>query len=169
MRPASRCGSTAGTTRSTDPALTLRSIVEPIRGRPLGFRADGPYFPPVLLDSHLPALRSRNFRLLWMSQIVSMAGSMMQSAAILWHVSLLVPPHHRGLALGMVGAVRIVPVVVFSMLAGVIADHFDRRRVMVLTQGGMALAAAGLAAFEFAGGRALWPVYVLAALSSAFW
>src|SRR5262249_17429113 len=117
----------------------------------------------------LPALRSRNFRLLWLSQVVSMAGTMMQSAAILWHVSLLVPAHQRGLALGMTGAVRIVPIVAFSIVSGVVADHFDRRKVMILTQAGMALAAAGLAAVAFAGVHALWPVYLLAALSSAFW
>ena len=54
--------------------------------------------------SPLVALRHRNFRLLWCGQLVSMAGSMMQSAAILWHVSLLVSPERKGLALGLVGA-----------------------------------------------------------------
>lgn len=93
----------------------------------------------------------------------------MQSAAILWHVSLLVPAHQRGLALGMTGAVRIVPIVVFSIVSGVVADHFDRRIVMLLTQTGMALCAAALAVLAFTGTRGLWPVYLLAALSSAFW
>ena len=48
------------------------------------------------------ALRSRNFRLLWISLFVSFAGSFMQQAAILWHVSLLVEPEHKGIELGMV-------------------------------------------------------------------
>ena len=65
--------------------------------------------------SHFAALRHRNFRLLWNSQLVSMAGSMMQTAAILWHVSLLVTPEQRALALGMVGLVRIAPIVGFSL------------------------------------------------------
>src|SRR5438477_12081098 len=91
------------------------------------------------------ALRHRNFRLLWSSQLVSMAGSMMQTAAILWHVSLLVPPSQRGIALGMTGAVRIVPIVGFSIVSGVVADHFDRRKIMLLTQTGMAFCAASLA------------------------
>ena len=121
------------------------------------------------LRSYAPALRYRNFRLLWSTQLVSMAGSMMQTAAILWHVSLLVPPERRGLALGMTGAVRIVPIVAFSIVSGVVADHYDRRKVMLLTQSGMALCAAALAALAFAGVRALWPVYLLAALSSGFW
>ena len=123
----------------------------------------------MALGSYLPALRYRNFRLLWSSQLVSMAGSMMQTAAILWHVSLLVPPNQRGLALGMTGAVRIVPIVAFSIVSGVVADHYDRRKIMLVTQVGMALCAAALAVLAFAGVPALWPVYLIAALSSAFW
>src|SRR5262245_15694175 len=119
--------------------------------------------------SHVPALRSRNFRLLWSSQLLSMAGSMMQNAAILWHVSLLAPAGRRGLALGLTGAVRIVPIIAFSIVSGVVADHYDRRQALLLTQTAMALSAAALAALSFSGSRALWPVYLLAGLSSAFW
>src|SRR5881628_911022 len=92
----------------------------------------------------------------------------MQSAAILWHVSLLVPPDRRGLALGMVGLVRIVPIIAFSLMSGVVADALDRRRLMLITQTGMALAAGALALVAFGGVQALWPVYLLAALGSAF-
>ena len=97
-----------------------------------------------------------------------MAGSMMQSAAILWHVSLLVPPSHRGMALGMVGLVRVVPIIVLSLIAGVVADAVDRRRLLIVTQSGMALSAAILAWVTFKGIHALWPVYVLASLGAAF-
>ena len=97
-----------------------------------------------------------------------MAGSMMQSAAILWHVSLLVPPSHRGMALGMVGLVRVVPIIVLSLIAGVVADAVDRRRLLIVTQSGMALSAAILAWVTFKGVHALWPVYVLASLGAAF-
>ena len=113
-------------------------------------------------------LRHRNFRLLWGSQLVSMAGSMMQNAALLWHVSLLVPPGQRGLALGMVGLVRILPIIGFSLVSGVVADALDRRKLMLVTQSGMALAAGLLALHSFRGETTLWPVYVLAALGSAF-
>jgi MFS family permease len=114
------------------------------------------------------ALRHRNFRLLWISQLVSMAGSMMQSAAILWHVSLLVSPARRGLALGLVGLVRVLPIIAFSLFAGVVADAHDRRRLMFVTQAGMGVCAALLAAATFAGLRSPWPVYALAAAGSAF-
>ena len=97
-----------------------------------------------------------------------MAGSMMQTAAILWHVSTLVSPGRRGLALGMVGLVRVVPIVVFSLIGGVLADVHDRRRLMLVTQTGMALAAGVLAWVALSDVRALWPVYTLAAIGSAF-
>src|SRR5262245_65993047 len=96
-----------------------------------------------------------------------MAGSMMQSAAILWHVSLLVPPEGRGLALGMVGLVRVLPILALSVVAGVVADAIDRRKLMLVTQTGMAVAAALLAWVTFAGVRSLGLVYVMAAARPA--
>jgi MFS family permease len=119
-------------------------------------------------NSLFKALQHRNFRLIWFGQLVSMAGSMMQSAAILWHVSLLVEPGRRGLALGLVGLVRVVPIVVFSLIAGVVADAHDRRRLMLVTQTGMAISAALLSWVAFADVRAVWPIYALAAVGAAF-
>ncbi|MCX6551912.1 MAG: MFS transporter [Acidobacteria bacterium] len=113
------------------------------------------------------ALRHRNFRLLWIGQIVSMSGSMMQTAAILWHVALLAPPGHKGIALGLVGLVRVLPIVGFSLVSGVVADVYDRRRVMLITQSLMAVLAAVLALLTGSGLSTPWPIYVLAALSSA--
>jgi len=114
-----------------------------------------------------PALRHRDFTLLWIGQLLSFAGSRMQTAAILWHVSLLAAPERKGLALGLVGAVQVGPIIAFSMLSGVVADALDRRKVMLATQTVMALFAAALAALTFAGLHTVWPIYVLAALSSA--
>ncbi len=117
--------------------------------------------------SSLVALQHRNFRLLWAGQLVSYSGTMMQLAAILWHVSLLVPDNRKGLALGMVGLVRIVPIVAFSLVSGVVADVLDRRRLMLVTQTVMAVFAAALALLTFRGLHAVWPIYLLAALGSA--
>jgi MFS family permease len=113
------------------------------------------------------ALRHRNFRLLWIGLLISFSGSLMQSAAILWHVSLLVPENKRAIALGMVGLVRVVPVVFFSMLSGVAADVYDRRKLMLLTQTVMAIFAAALAALTWRGLTAVWPVYAISAAASA--
>jgi MFS family permease len=113
------------------------------------------------------ALQHRNYRLIWIGLFVSFTGSMMQNAALLWHVSLLVPPERKGLALGFVGLVRVVPVVVFSMISGVVADAWDRRRLMLATQIGATAVAAALGAIAFSGVRVLWPIYALAAIASA--
>jgi MFS family permease len=113
------------------------------------------------------ALRHRNFRLIWIGLFVSFTGSTMQSAALLWHVSLLVPPDRKGLALGAVGLVRVVPVVIFSMISGVVADAWNRRRLMLFTQIAATAVALGLAALAFTGVTKVWPIYVFAALGSA--
>jgi MFS family permease len=90
----------------------------------------------------------------------------MQSAALLWHVSLLVPDEQKGLALGGVGLVRVVPIVVFSMISGVVADAWDRRRMMLITQSSAAVVALVLSATTAAGSASLWILYALAALGS---
>jgi len=115
----------------------------------------------------LKALRHRNYRLLWLGQGISFSGSMMQSAALLWHVSLLVTPSQKGLALGLVGLSRVVPIVVFSLISGVIADAVNRRRLMLVTQSAMALVAIGLALLAFHGVKHTWPLYLLSALGAA--
>lgn len=119
------------------------------------------------LYASFPALRHRDFRLFWVGMLVSFSGSVMQSAAILWHVSLLAPPGRKGLALGMVGLVKVIPIVGFSMLSGVVADAVDRRKLMLASQALSATIAAALGVLTFAGLRVLWPLYLLAALSSA--
>ena len=113
------------------------------------------------------ALRHRNFRLIWIGLLVSFTGSMMQNAALLWHVSLLVTPERKGLALGLVGLVRVLPVVVFSMISGVVADAWDRRRLMLFTQTAATLVALALASIAFLNITDVWLLYVLAALGSA--
>jgi MFS family permease len=116
--------------------------------------------------SHFVALRHRNFRLLWFGQLISSSGSAMQTAAILWHISLLVP-QHKALALGLVGLVRVAPILVFSLFSGVVADALDRRKLMLVTQSGMAAFAGLLAFLSFGGLTMAWPIYLLTALSAA--
>jgi MFS family permease len=113
------------------------------------------------------AFQHRNFRLLWWGFLVSFSGTYMQTAAILWHVSLLVSDDRRALALGMMGLVRVVPIVFFSLVSGVAADALDRRRLMIATQSIMAALAALLAVLTLRGLSSVWPIYVLAACSSA--
>jgi MFS family permease len=115
----------------------------------------------------LAALRHRDFRLLWAGLLLSFIGTFMQSAAMLWHVSLLVPDDRRALALGFVGLARIGPILLFSLVSGVAADTLNRRTVMLVTQSVMALLAAVLAILTLHGLSSVWPIYALAACSSA--
>ena len=99
--------------------------------------------------------------------MVSMTGSLMQNAALLWHVSLLVPPERKGLALGLVGLARFGPIVAFALVSGVVADAWNRRRLMLFTQTAAAMVALALATLAFRGLTVVWPIYALAALGGA--
>lgn len=119
-----------------------------------------------LADS-FPALRHRNYRLLWAGQLVSTTGSMMQNVAVFWHVSLLVPTEDKALALGFVGLVKFLPIVVFSLVGGVVADAVDRRKLMLAAQTAMTVIAALLAYFTFRGDVTPGLVYLLVGLHAA--
>src|SRR5258705_7332529 len=88
------------------------------------------------------ALRSHDFRLLLAGQAVSLTGSQMQQVAVVWQLYLL---SGSPLALGMLGAFRVVPIVVFALGGGVVADALDRRRLMLVTQTVLALVSVALA------------------------
>jgi len=113
-----------------------------------------------------PALESRDFRLVWRAQCLSLVGTAMQSAALLWQVAIVAPEGQRGMALGFVGLARLVPIVLAAFWAGVLADAVDRRKLMLATQGGMLVAALGLALTSLAGEATLGRIYALAALGS---
>src|SRR5687767_10459247 len=113
------------------------------------------------------ALRHRNYRLLWFGQLVSTAGSLMQNAAVLWHISLLVPPEKTPLALALVGLCKFVPIVGFSLLSGVVADALDRRKLMLVSTSVLTVLAVILSVATFGGLTAVWPIYLLTALASA--
>ncbi len=113
-----------------------------------------------------PALKNRNFFLLWSGLLISLAGSQMQISAIFWHIRSLTG-RPDPLALGAVGLARILPILVFSLFSGSVADAFNRRTILFITQSGMALIALILAILTFTGRIALWQIYVLTALQAA--
>jgi MFS family permease len=118
-------------------------------------------------SSTFVALRHRNFRLLWLGQLVSMSGTMMQGAAILWHISLLAPPGWKALSLGLVGLARIGPILVFGLWSGVMADAVDRRRLMLVAQVVMMLAATTLALVTAADLANPWVILLIAGFGAA--
>ena len=114
--------------------------------------------------SSFSALRHRDFRLLWIGQLISVTGSQMQLVAINWHVYLLTK---SPLALGGVGLVRVLPIIVCSLVGGVVADAVDRKRLMIATQAVMLISAALLGWMTAFGLSSIWPIYLLTAVASA--
>jgi MFS family permease len=110
------------------------------------------------------ALRHPDFRRLWISQMVSQVGAQMQVVALNWHVYLLT---HSALALGFVGLTRVVPIILFSLIGGVVADRRDRRVVMLTAQTAMTLVALTLAGLTLTGHDPLLALYGLNALQAS--
>ena len=110
-----------------------------------------------------PSLHHRRFRLLWLGLLISIAGSQMQLWALFWHIRTLTD---QPIALGAVGLARILPVIVFSLIGGAVADVHNRRRILFLTQSGMALAALALGGLSLTGQLDLWHIYLLTALQA---
>ncbi|HRK20410.1 MAG TPA: MFS transporter [Fimbriimonadaceae bacterium] len=84
----------------------------------------------------LPALQHANFRNYLAGTFVSNVGSNMQALAIVWQVFDLTG---SSLMVGLLGLVRVVPLLCLTLFAGVLADQTDRRRLMLITQTAMAL------------------------------
>jgi MFS family permease len=114
------------------------------------------------------ALRNRDFALFWSANVVSRIGTQMRDVALAWHLYLLT---RSPLALGLLGAARVVPIVLLGMGGGVVADAFDRRRLMLVTQTVLAATSAVLAALTFSGHARppwLYGLVAIAAAASAF-
>ncbi len=93
-------------------------------------------------ESPYAVLRNRDFLLYLIGRFVASLGSQMLVVAVGWE---LYERTHAALALGLVGLTNVVPMFLFTLPAGHFADHHDRKRIMVLTTGVMALASVGLA------------------------
>ncbi|HVB20720.1 MAG TPA: MFS transporter [Ktedonobacteraceae bacterium] len=76
-------------------------------------------------------LRNRNYVLLFWGQLISSAGTQMQVVAVAWQVYILT---HSAIALGLVGLVQAIPRLIFSLVGGVFADVFDRRKMLLIVE-----------------------------------
>lgn len=110
----------------------------------------------------LGALRHRNYRLFLVGQIVSTVGTWMQSVALPW---LALELTHTGFLVGLVLATQFLPVLVGSPLAGVIADRFRKRSILLLTQSAFVVPPFILFALTETGRAQYWMV-LLAALAT---
>ena len=129
----------------------------------------------------LAALRHRDFRLFWGGELISSVGSQMQMVAINWHVYQLlggttsilaffghqVSVHASALGLGLLGLVRIFPIISFGLLGGLLADRFDRRTLILGCNIASAALAAVLAVVTLTGHITLLARYLLTAAGIA--
>jgi MFS family permease len=114
------------------------------------------------------ALRYRDFRLLWIGLLVSNLGTWMQFTAMGFFVARMAgSAHQAALDLGILGAARAAPVLLLSPPAGVIADHLPRRRVLLVTNLTMALAALLLAVLATFRALDLAGLVLISAMNSA--
>jgi MFS family permease len=95
-----------------------------------------------------PALRSRDYRNLLFGQLVSTTGTQMQHVAVVWQLYVLT---RSPLALGLLGFFRVAPIAAFALGGGLVADAFDRRRLMLMTQTVLAGVSTTLALVSHAG------------------
>ncbi len=109
----------------------------------------------------LSALRHRNYRLYWFGQLVSLVGTFMQTTGQAW---LALELTHSAWQLGVVGALQFLPVLLFALFGGVLADRWAKRRVLLVTQSIAMLQAVLLWALVASSAVQVWHIYVLAAL-----
>ncbi len=107
------------------------------------------------------ALRHRNFRLFWFGQLVSLIGTWMQILAVGWLVWRLT---HSAFWLGVAGAMPFMPSLFLSSIGGVLVDRYDKRRLLIISQSGMAFLSAVLGILTVSGIIQLYQIITLAVL-----
>ena len=110
-----------------------------------------------------PALRHAEFRRYLLGTFVSNVGNSVQVWAIAWQVYHLT---NSSYAVGALGLFRVVPLLIFSLIGGVIADQADRRKVMLTTQSAMAIVSLILLLTTTYGVSSVWPLYGLVAVNA---
>jgi MFS family permease len=100
---------------------------------------------------------------MWVGLLVSTAGSAMQLAALLWHLRLL---SNLPLVVSGIGLARFLPILVFAPFGGVVADAYNRRTVLLITQTTMTLTALALGLLTWQGSIQIWHIYILTAIQA---
>jgi len=105
------------------------------------------------------ALNHRYFRLFWAGQWISVTGTWMQTMALSWLIYRLT---NSPMALGFLAVARFGPSLIGSPFAGVIADKFQRRRIVIITQSLSLIQAAVLATLTLTGIIEIWQIFLIA-------
>lgn len=103
--------------------------------------------------SVLAPFRHETFRLLWLATLVSNLGGLVQSVGAGWMMTTLTDSHNM---IALVQASTTLPIMVFSLASGALADNFDRRTIMLIAQGGMMVVSVALAVLAFLGMLSPW-------------
>jgi MFS family permease len=117
--------------------------------------------PALKLPDALRALRHRNFQLFFSGQLISLIGTWMDQVAESWLVYRLTG---SSLLLGTVAFAGQIPVFLLAPIGGIVADRFNRQRVLVATQSSMMVLALSLAALTLTHVVQVWHVILLATL-----
>jgi MFS family permease len=112
------------------------------------------------------SLRVRNYRLFASGQVISNVGTWMQRIAQDWLVLTLTGKDP--VALGIAASLQFLPVLMFTLWAGVLADRLDKRKLLVIVQSGMAASALVLGVLDVTGLVQLWQVYLLCFVLGVF-
>jgi MFS family permease len=112
-------------------------------------------------DAWFSSLRSRDFRIFWIGQCVSLIGTWMQNVGQAWLVLELTG---SSAMLGLVSAVQFLPMMLLSLFAGPFVDRLPKRRLLIATQSSLMILAALLAAITALGIARFWMILVLAFL-----
>ena len=118
-----------------------------------------------ILPDISPLRTSRDYRLLWLGQLVSQAGSGLRLVAIPYQVYVLTG---SSLAVGLIGLFSAIPLMSLSLFGGVIADRTDRRRLLFITQVFLALTSFALALATQLGYASVALLYALTAVGAGF-
>jgi len=110
-----------------------------------------------------PAFKSKPFVLYWIGNLISIAGSQMQLWALYWHLRTL---SDQPMVISGIGLVRFLPVILLSLVAGVAADRFDRRKMTILTQIALGCVALALGLSTWRSVVSLWMLFGLVAVQS---
>ena len=110
-----------------------------------------------------PLRRDRDFRLLWIGQVVSGLGRQVTTIVLPYQLYVLTG---TPLAIGALALVQVVPIMAFSLGGGVVADAVDRRRLLLLTQAGLAAASVALAGLALLPATPVLAIYAVAFLAA---
>jgi MFS family permease len=111
-----------------------------------------------------PLKRYPDFRRLWLSGLISYFGSMFTYVALPFQVKELTGSY---LAVGLIGLVEIIPLVIFGLYGGVLADHMDRKRMIWVTEAAALFLSAILLINSLLPSPKLALIYIVAALFAA--